>query len=178
MGVANMWEALEDIMKEDGNRISLKDMELSNGEMAIDIKGTLRMGWSKAKAHMFGQMDQVIKEIGIMVKFMEMEHISIVMEGFMKDNGNRIWCMGSVLINGKMVVNILVHMNLIKNVVMVNIIGMMGKFMRDFGQKVKEMAMEEWFIQAEISKKESGRMIRDWKRLKLWTRLIWLQEIQ
>lgn len=39
---------------------------------------------------MNGQMDQVIKEIGMKVKFKEMVFTGIVTGEFMKDNGNRI----------------------------------------------------------------------------------------
>lgn len=49
--------------------------------------------------------------------------------------------MGLEHIHGKMVENMLVPINLIKNVVLVSTFGMMAEFMKDFGQMVKEMEM-------------------------------------
>lgn len=70
--------------------MSLTGMVLSNGAMAIPIKGILKMGLSKGQAVMYGEMDQVMKVIGAKVKLKEMVFIGIVMGEFMKGNGNRI----------------------------------------------------------------------------------------
>ena len=83
-------EKMEDIIKVSGKMINLMDMVSNNGVMVIFIKEILIKAKNKAKELIAGQMDHNMMVIGIMEKYKVLENISIMMEEFFKDNGNKI----------------------------------------------------------------------------------------
>ena len=117
------------------------DMVSNYGVMVIFIKEILIKAKNKAKVLIAGQMDHNMMVIGIMEKYKVLENISIMMEGFFKDNGNKIWCMVREFIDGKMGENILVIMRMIKNVDLESIIGTMVEYFKEIGKMEKEMEM-------------------------------------
>ena len=98
---------------------------------------------------------------GIKEKYKVAEFIDIAMDEYIKENGDKIWCMEMAFINGKMAENMLVDINMIKKVDMENITGMMDVFLKGCGKMVKETDRVEFSIQMVMLKLAFGKTIKE-----------------
>ena len=80
---------------------------------------------------------------GIKEKYKVAEFIDIAMDEYIKENGDKIWCMEMEFTNGKMEESMLVVISWIKKVDTANIIGMMDGYLKDYGKMEKEMGKAE-----------------------------------
>ena len=63
------------------------DLELKPGQMVQDMKANIRKEKNKEKENLFGQINLVMKEILLIIIFMDMENIFGQMEDNLKELG-------------------------------------------------------------------------------------------
>ena len=70
-----------------GKMINRKDLDKKNGKMELFKKDNINLVKSKEKAHSFGAMTALMKEILIKIIFMELENMFGKTGAYIKDNG-------------------------------------------------------------------------------------------
>lgn len=79
----------------------------------------------------------------------------------MKENGLITTCMEKVYTHGKMEENMMVNINMIRNMDLEYMCGQIKEYMKDFGLMASSMEKESIFYLTELLRLEFGRMERE-----------------
>ena len=90
MVLGNIFGSLEDTMKVDGKKISLKVMEFKIGVMAVFIKENSKTDLNKVKDIINGPITPAMRDSGMKEKFKVKVLTNIMMEEYTRVNGNNI----------------------------------------------------------------------------------------
>lgn len=137
MGSEYILTRMEESMRDFGLIIVKMDMDLKNGRTEAVIKAILNLGLNKDKVFINGVMGAIIRATGKTIIFKDMANMFGKMEGPTKDYGEGAKCMEKESIHGKMEEGMKESTKMIRNMAVVNTIGLMVKNFRALGLMAK-----------------------------------------
>ena len=133
MEKASIFILMELSIRDNGKKTNSTVMERRPGQMVHATKDSIRRAEKMDMENLYGQMDPLMKELLWITIFTEKECTLGQTRGSIMDNGLTIKCTEREFSLGKMVEDMMESISMIRNKVMVYLLGLMEENMRVIG---------------------------------------------